>query len=139
MILLHLGIGKNFTYNLRISNKYGSLTGNKFFMKSVTTLKYHDVYSKYATLSRFQIDVCSLVKIRFDRRIDVWNWCLISRKNSDLIWHIGIGPYRKYMFGCFIVSRQLHFHIYYLFVAYNIFKIKKSTQNSNNSKFYRTV
>jgi hypothetical protein len=39
-------------------------------MKSVTTLKQHDVYSKYASLSRFQIDV-QMVKIKSDRRIDV--------------------------------------------------------------------
>jgi hypothetical protein len=67
---------------LQISNKYGSLTRNKFLTKSVTTLKQHDVYSKYASLPRFQNDVCWLVKIQFNRRIDVWNWCLISRKIS---------------------------------------------------------
>jgi hypothetical protein len=70
--------------HLRISNKYGSLTRNKFLMKCATTLKQHDVYSKYALLRRFQIDVCWLVKIQFGRRIDVWNWCLISIKISDL-------------------------------------------------------
>jgi hypothetical protein len=42
---------------LQISNKYGSLTQNKFLTKSVTTLK-HDVYSKYASLPGCQIDVC---------------------------------------------------------------------------------
>jgi hypothetical protein len=41
------------------------------------------VYSKCALLSRFDIGVCWLVKIQFDRRIDVWNWCLISRNISD--------------------------------------------------------
>jgi hypothetical protein len=40
-------------------------------MKSVTTLESHDVDAKYALLPRFQIDVCCLVKIQFDRRIDV--------------------------------------------------------------------
>jgi hypothetical protein len=33
---------------LRISNKYGSLTRNKFLMKNVTILKYHDVLLKDA-------------------------------------------------------------------------------------------
>jgi hypothetical protein len=42
----------------RISYKYGSLTRIKFLVKSVTTLKQHDVYSKYASFPRFQIDVC---------------------------------------------------------------------------------
>jgi hypothetical protein len=56
--------------NLLMSSKYGSLTRNKFLMKSV---------------------LC-LVKIQFDRKIDVWNWFLISRQISDqcdaldLIW-----------------------------------------------------
>jgi hypothetical protein len=31
-------------YKLRISDKYGSLTRNKFLMKSVTTLKQNDEY-----------------------------------------------------------------------------------------------
>jgi hypothetical protein len=35
------------------------------------------------SLPKFQIDVCWLVLIQFDRRIDVWNWCLILRKMSD--------------------------------------------------------
>jgi hypothetical protein len=47
-----------YTYNmLRISNKYGSLTRNKFLMKSLTTSKLFDAYSKYASLLTFQIDV----------------------------------------------------------------------------------
>jgi hypothetical protein len=54
-----------------VKNKYGNPTRNKFLMKSVTTLKLHDVCSKYASIPRFQIDVCSLGKIQFDRRIDV--------------------------------------------------------------------
>jgi hypothetical protein len=44
-------------YTLRITNKYGRLTRNKILMKSGTTLKYHDVYSKYVSLLRFQIDI----------------------------------------------------------------------------------
>jgi hypothetical protein len=36
------------TYSLRISNKYGSLTRNKFLMKSVSTLKYMtDIQNKH--------------------------------------------------------------------------------------------
>jgi hypothetical protein len=105
---------------LRISNKYGSLTRNKFLIKSVTTLNQHDVHSKYASLSRFEVDVCWLVKIQFDRRIDVWSWCLISRKISDQ-WcaRLGLKPclLGHNMFGWVIVWRQLHFHIYYLFVG----------------------
>jgi hypothetical protein len=67
----------------RISNKHGSLNRNNFLMNSVTTLKHHDVYSKYASLPKCQIDVCWLFKIQFDRKICVRNWCLISRKISD--------------------------------------------------------
>jgi hypothetical protein len=60
----------------------------------------------------------SLVKIQFDRRIDAWNWCLTSRKNSDQ-WRPSLDLKLRllgHMFGWVIVSRQLHFHIYYLFV-----------------------
>jgi hypothetical protein len=49
--------GMFWTGIITISNKYGRLTRNKFLMKSVTTLKSHDVYSKYASLQRIQIDV----------------------------------------------------------------------------------
>jgi hypothetical protein len=69
---------RRLTMDLRISNTYGSLTRNKFLTISVTTLKYHEVYSKYASLPKFQIGVCWLVKIHFDKRmnwtyeIDIW-------------------------------------------------------------------
>jgi hypothetical protein len=41
--LLRNIVVENMVLHLRISNKYGSLTRNKFLMKSVTTLKYNDV------------------------------------------------------------------------------------------------
>jgi hypothetical protein len=42
-----------------------------FLMKSVTTLNKHVGYSKNASLLRVSIEVSWLVKIQFDRRIDV--------------------------------------------------------------------
>jgi hypothetical protein len=48
-------------YTLRISNKYGIPTRYKFLMKSVTTLKYYYVYSRYASLPRF---VCWVIVAR---------------------------------------------------------------------------
>jgi hypothetical protein len=51
---------RNLRLQLRISNKHGSLTRDKFLMKSVTILKQHDVYSKYVSFPRFQIDTYSI-------------------------------------------------------------------------------
>jgi hypothetical protein len=63
LITIHVTLcTDNISLYLRISNKYGSLTRNKFHMKSATTLKQHNVYSKYALLSRFQIDVSDWLK-----------------------------------------------------------------------------
>jgi hypothetical protein len=44
--------------NPDVSPSYGSLTQNKFPMKSVSTLKEHDVYSNYASLPRLLIEIC---------------------------------------------------------------------------------
>jgi hypothetical protein len=43
--------------------------GTNSLRKVNTALKEHNVYSKYASLPTFQIDVSLLVKIQFDRRI----------------------------------------------------------------------
>jgi hypothetical protein len=69
------------TYCLRISDKHGSLTRNKFLKCHYFEITWR--IFKIRIEPRFQIDVCWLVKIQFDRRIDAWNWCPISRKISD--------------------------------------------------------
>jgi hypothetical protein len=75
-------------YNLRISNKYGSVAQNKFLTKSVTTLKL--THSKYASFPRFQIDVCWLkfsLKEELTYEIDGWfQEKILTNDALDLTW-----------------------------------------------------
>jgi hypothetical protein len=88
-------------------------------MKSVTTLKEHDVYSKYTSLPRFQIDVSWLVKIQSDEElryeIDVWfQEKFLTNDALDLIWSPAFWDTYDWLGHCL---RQLYFHIYFLFVG----------------------
>jgi hypothetical protein len=97
--------------SLRISNKYGSLTRNKVLMKSSiknnmtyiqNTLRFWGFKLTFADWLKFSLIV------EYTDKIDVWFQVKFLTNDA-------LDP-RSYMLGWVIVSRQLHFHVYYLFV-----------------------
>jgi hypothetical protein len=100
---------------LWISNKYESRTWNKFLMKMLllwnnmtyiqNTHRFRGFKLTFADWLKFSLikKLMSNFKKKFWLRMR-WTW-------------FEAPPSRIYMFGCVIVSWQLHFHIYYLFVV----------------------
>jgi hypothetical protein len=72
----------------------------------VSLLWNNMTYIQNTNRFQIQIDVSWLVKIQFDRRIDVWNWYLISRKfltndALDLIWSPAFSDIYVWLGHCF--------------------------------------
>jgi hypothetical protein len=123
----------------RISNKYGSLTRNKFLMNR-SLLWNNMTYFKIRIVSEVSNYVRWLVKIQFARRIDVWNCMSDLKKNfwPMMRWTwFEAPPSRTYIFGWVIVSRQLHFHIYYLFVVQYEVSLKRTHELVDCENLYR--